>query len=160
MAFYGYITWYIHGVMKKNPITYNMLYTMLYSTQLPTIRSWMLHWQAAVRIPTLIPQLLLYSSFRAPSQAPEERDWDWEDYNHEGEPAAACWGRWEQCWESLGCSTGLDPWIQHWRDGGFAEDLPTQDHASRTAGMTVAEAVEVSYILYSWLPSCIALYIT
>ena len=50
----------------------------------------MLHWQAAVRIPTLIPQLLLYSSFRAPSQAPEERDWDWEDYNHEGEPAAAC----------------------------------------------------------------------
>ena len=51
---------------------------------------------------------------------------DWEDYNYEREPAAC--GR----------------------------SLPRPDDADQAAGMTMAEAVEVSYMLYNWIHLYIA----
>ena len=61
------------------------------------------------------PALSEPSSSRAPSQPPEGRDLDWEDYNYQQDPAAAGGGR-----ESLGCSTGLDSLLHHRGVGGFA----------------------------------------
>ena len=60
-----------------------MKYSMLYSRPIPPF---CVNLARDARAQTQV--LSVSSSSRAPSQAPEGRDLDWEDYNYEGESAA------------------------------------------------------------------------
>ena len=59
------------------------------------------------------------SSSRAPSQPPEGRDWDWEDYNYQQDPAAAGGGQQSDLENPL---AALLAWIPDFNTGvgGFA----------------------------------------
>ena len=70
-----------------------MLYNMLYSSLLPLL-CLIVHLAGSSRDVSAQTQAAsVPSSSRAPSQAPEETDVDWEDYNYKREPAAGGWGQ-------------------------------------------------------------------
>ena len=84
------------------------------------------------------------SSSRAPSQPPEGRDLDWEDYNYRQDPAAAGGQQgdleipWQLYWQGFLTSTQ-----KSWRLS-LLRNLSVPDDARLPAGMTMEKAVEVS----------------
>ena len=90
------------------------------------------------------PDSSVPSASRAPTQASEGRDLDWEDYNYEREPAA---GGGRQAENPLAALLAGIPDFNTEDMKALLRDLPTQDDAKQAAGMTMTEAVEVSYIL-------------
>ena len=85
-------------------------------------------------------------SSRAPSQLPEGRDLDWEDYNYLPDPAAG--GGQQGDLENL--LAALLAWIPDFNTAeleALLRDLPVPDDTRQPAGMTMAEAVEVSNTL-------------
>ena len=85
------------------------------------------------------------SCSRAPSQAPEERDLDWEDYtNYEREPAA---GGGRQAVNPMAALMAGMPDFNTEELEALLSDLPTLDDANQAAVKTMAEAVEVSNML-------------
>ena len=86
------------------------------------------------------------SSSRAPSQPPEGRDLDWEDYNYQQDPAAG--GGQQGDLENL--LAALLAWIPDFNTAeleALLRDLPVPDDTRQPAGMTMVEAVEVSHTL-------------
>ena len=85
---------------------------------------------------------------------------DWEDNTYEREPAA---GGGSQAENPLADPRAGIPDFNTEELEALLRDLPTQDDANQAAGMTMAEAVEVSYMLYNGLHlyiAYIAFYIT
>ena len=79
----------------------------------------------------------------APSQTPEGRDLDWEDYNYQQEPAA---GRGQQG-DLENPSAALLAGIPDFNTEELEDllrDLPVPDDTRQPAGMTMVEAVEMS----------------
>ena len=117
-----------------------MLYNMLHSRHLPlnvplagSPRYACPH-TAAVFVP---------SSSGDPSEAPDERDLDWEDYNYQTEPAAGGGRQAENTFAAL--QAGI-PDLNTKEFKALLHNLPTQGDANQAAVMTMAEAVEVSYM--------------
>ena len=83
------------------------------------------------------------SSSRAPSQPPEGRDLDWEDYNYRQDPAAGGGqqGDLENPLASLLAGI-LDFNTEEFEAFKLLRDLPVPDDTRQPAGMTMAEAVE------------------
>lgn len=84
------------------------------------------------------------SSSRAPSQAPEGRDLDWEDYNYRPEPAAG--GRQGDVEKSLASLLSGIPDFNPEELEALLQDLPLPDDTRQPGGMTMMEAVQVSDI--------------
>ena len=83
------------------------------------------------------------SSSRAPSQPPEERDLDWEDYNYQQDPAAGG-GQQGYLENPLAALLARIPDFNTEELEPLLRDLPVPDGTSQPAGMTMEEAVEVS----------------
>ena len=86
------------------------------------------------------------SSSRAPSQPPEGRDLDWEDYNNQQDPAAGG-GQQGNLENPLAALLAGIPDFNTEELEALLRDLPVPDDTSQPVGMTMAEAVEVSDIL-------------
>ena len=89
------------------------------------------------------PAVSVPSTSGYPSEAPEERDLDWEDYNYERKPAA---GGGRQAENPLAALLAGIPDFNTKELEALLNDLPTPDNANQAAVMTMAEAVEVSDI--------------
>ena len=90
------------------------------------------------------PAVFVPSSSGDPSEAPDERNLGWEDYNYPLVPAA---GGGRQAENPL---VALLAWIPEFNTKeleALLHNQPTQDDANQAAVMTMAEAVEVSYML-------------
>ena len=83
------------------------------------------------------------SSSRAPSQLPEGRDLDWEDYDYQQDPAAGG-GQQGDLDNPLAALLAGIPDFNIEELEALLRDLPVPDDTSQHAGMTMAEAVEVS----------------
>ena len=89
------------------------------------------------------------SSSRAPSQPPEGRDLDWEDYNYQQDPAAGG-GQQSDLENPLAALLAGIPDFNTEELEALLRDLPVPDDTRQPAGMsrmTMAEAVEVSDLL-------------
>ena len=85
------------------------------------------------------------SSPRAPSQPPEGRDLDWEDYNYQQDPAAGGGQQLEGDLENpLAALLAGIPDFNTEELEALLRHLPVPDDTRQLAGMTMAEAVEVS----------------
>ena len=82
-------------------------------------------------------------SSRAPSQPPEGRDLDWEDYNYQQHPAAGG-GQQGYLENPLAALLARIPDFNTEELEPLLRDLPVPDGTSQPAGMTMEEAVEVS----------------
>ena len=89
------------------------------------------------------PAVFVPFSSGDPSEAPDERDLDWEDYNYQLEPAA---GGGRQAKNPLAAPLAGIPDFKTEELEDLLHDLPTPDDANQAAVMTMAEAVEVSYM--------------
>ena len=83
------------------------------------------------------------SSSRAPSQPPEGRDLDWEDYNYQQDPAAGG-GQQGDLENPLAALLAGIPDFNTEELEALLRHLPVPDDTRQPAGMTMAEAVEVS----------------
>ena len=83
------------------------------------------------------------SSSRAPSQPPEGRDLDWEDYNYQQDPAAGGGQQGDLENPLVALLAGIPDFNTEELEA-LLRDLPVPDDTSQPAGMTMAEAVEVS----------------
>ena len=92
------------------------------------------------------PAASVPSTSYAPSRAPEERDVEWEGYSYELEPAAGGGSQAETRNPLAALLAGIPDFNTEELEA-LLRDLPTQDDANQAAGMTMTEAVEVSYIL-------------
>ena len=81
------------------------------------------------------------SSSRAPSQPPEGRDLDWEDYNYRQDTAAG--GGQQGDLENPGIRTRILDFNTEELEA-LLRDLPIPDDTRQPAGMTMEEAVKVS----------------
>ena len=90
------------------------------------------------------PAVFVPSSSGDPSEAPDERDLDWEDYNYQQEPAGGGGRQAENPFAAL--LPGI-PDLNTDELEALLQDMPTPDDANQAAVMTMAEAVEVSYML-------------
>ena len=88
------------------------------------------------------------SSSCAPSQPPEGRDLDWEDYNYQQDPAAGE-GQQGDLENPLAALLAGIPDFSTEELEALLRDLPVPDDTRQpaAAGMTMAEAVEVSDML-------------
>ena len=86
------------------------------------------------------------SSSCAPSQPPEGRDLDWEDYNYQQDPAAGG-GQQGNLENPLAALLAGIPDFDTEDLEALLRDLPVPDDTRQPAGMTMAEAVEVSETL-------------
>ena len=86
------------------------------------------------------------SSSRAPPQPPEGRDLDWEDYNYRPNPAAGG-GQEGDLENPMAALLAGIPDFNTEELEALLRDLPVPDDTSQPAGMTMAEAVEVSDML-------------
>ena len=87
------------------------------------------------------------SSSRAPSQPPEGRDLDWEDYNYRQDPAAGGGQQGDLENPLAALLAGIRTRILDFNTEeleALLRDLPVPDDTRQPAGMTMAEAVEVS----------------
>ena len=84
---------------------------------------------------------------RAPSQPPEGRDLDWEDYNYQQDPAAGGGGQQGYLENPLAALLAWIPDFNIEELEALLRDLPVPDDTREPAGMTMAEAVEVSDML-------------
>ena len=89
------------------------------------------------------PALSVTSSSRAPSQPSEGRDLDWDDYNYQQDPAAGG-GQQGDLENPLAALLAGIPDFNTEELEALLRDLPVPDDTSQPAGMTMAEAVEVS----------------
>ena len=78
------------------------------------------------------------------SEASDERDLDWDDYNYQWEPAAGGWRQAEN--PSVAPLAGISDFNTEELEA-LLHDLLTQDDADQAAVMTMAEVVEVSNML-------------
>ena len=83
------------------------------------------------------------SSSRAPSHPLEGRDLDWEDYNYQQDPAAGGGQRGDLENPLAALLAGIPDFNTEELEA-LLRDLPVPDDTSQPAGMTMAEAVEVS----------------
>ena len=89
------------------------------------------------------PASTVPSSPRAPSQPPDGRDLDWEDYNYQHDPAAGG-GQQGDFENPLAALLARIPDFNTEELEALLRNLPVPDDTSQPAGMTMAEAVEVS----------------
>ena len=90
------------------------------------------------------------SSSRAPSQPSEGRDLDWEDYNYQQDPAAGGGQQGDLENPLAALLAGIRTRILDFNTEeleALLRDLPVPDDTRQPAGMTMAEAVEVSDML-------------
>ena len=126
-------------------MVYSMV-CMLYST-IPTPASLAAHLAGSpteTRPDT--PASSVPSSSRAPSQPPEGRDLDWEDYNYQQDPAAGG-GQHGDLENPLAALLAGIPDFNTEELEALLRDLPVPDNTRQPAGMTLLEAVEVSDML-------------
>ena len=83
------------------------------------------------------------SSSRAPSQPLDGRDLDWEDYNYQQDPAAGG-GQQGDFENPLAALLAGIPDFNTKELEALLRDLPVPENTRQPAGMTMAEAVEVS----------------
>ena len=86
------------------------------------------------------------SSSRAPSQPPEGRDLNWEDYNYQQDSAAGG-GQQSDLENPFADLLAGIPDFNTKELEALLRDLPVQENTRQPAGMTMAEAVEVSDLL-------------
>ena len=89
------------------------------------------------------PSSSVPSSSRAPSQPPEGRDLDWEDYNYQQDPAAGG-GQQGDLENPLAALLAEIPDFNTEELEALLRHLPVPDDTRQPAGMSMAEAVEVS----------------
>ena len=87
------------------------------------------------------PALSVPFSSRAPSQPPEGRDLDWEDYNYQQDPAAGG-GQQGYLENPLAALLAGIPHFSTEEFEALLRDLPVPDDTRQPADMTMAEAVE------------------
>ena len=90
-----------------------------------------------------IPASSVPSSSRAPSQPPKGRDLDCEDYNYQQDPASGG-GQQGDLKNPLAALLAGIPDFNTEELEALLLNLPVPDDTSQPAGMTMAEAVEVS----------------
>ena len=88
--------------------------------------------------------MFLPSSSDDPSEAPDERDLDWEDYKYQREPAAS--GE-RQAENPLAALLAEIPDFNTEELEALLHDLLTPDAANQAAVMTMAEAAAMSNML-------------
>ena len=108
-----------------------------------------------LRLLLCLPLLVL---LEASFPAPEERDVDLEDYNYKQEPAAGIGGQSENPLAALQAGIRVPDFNTEELEA-LLRDLPIPDDANQAIDMTMAEAVEVNYMLYKGLHLYIACYI-
>ena len=84
------------------------------------------------------------SSSRAPSQPPEGRDLDWEDYTYQQDPAAGGGGQQSDLENPFADLLAGIPDFNTKELEALLRDLPVPDDTGQPAGMTMAEVVEVN----------------
>ena len=122
-------------------MVYSMV-CMLYSTIPTPASAGLAVYLAGLPTETLpdTPASSVPSSSRAPSQPPEERDLDWEDYNYQQDPAAGG-GQKSDLENPLAALLARIPYFNTKELEALLRDLPVPDDTSQPAGMTMAEAV-------------------
>ena len=126
-------------------MVYNMV-CMLYST-IPTPASLTVYLAGSpLETRPDTPASSVPSSSRAPSQTPEGRDLDWEDYNYQQDPAASG-GQQGDLDNPLAALLSWIPDFSTEELEALLRDLPVPDDTRQPAGMTMADAVEVSDVL-------------